>query len=161
MRAGAWAKGEASGAGTGFSSHMSLVLWDKGLMGKAFDPETGLVSGPVTAAYPALLCPGRLIQPRGQAGGHRPRASTAADATDGWPAGCLPSRTTATWGLWRLHHGGRCLAQAALVGRWLGQVRGLEVKVAAGCKTLQHALVPSQRSCSTRQPCWQLHRAQA
>ncbi|MBZ3883429.1 CUGBP Elav-like family member 6 [Sciurus carolinensis] len=54
VRAGAWAKGEVSGVGMGFSSYMCSVPWAKGLMGKALDPESGLGSGPVTAAYPAL-----------------------------------------------------------------------------------------------------------
>uniref|UniRef100_A0A671F0E2 CUGBP Elav-like family member 6 n=1 Tax=Rhinolophus ferrumequinum TaxID=59479 RepID=A0A671F0E2_RHIFE len=47
---------------------------------------------------------GRLIQPRGQAGGHRPGARAEADAADGGPVGCLPPGTTAAWGLRSLHH---------------------------------------------------------
>nr|XP_019591545.1 PREDICTED: CUGBP Elav-like family member 6 isoform X5 [Rhinolophus sinicus] len=47
---------------------------------------------------------GRLIQPRGQAGGHRPGARAEADAADGGPVGCLPPGATAARGLRSLHH---------------------------------------------------------
>lgn len=58
---------------------------------------------------PPLSYPGRLVQPRGQAGRHGPRARTAADAANGRPAGRLPPGAAAARGLRSLYHRGRCL----------------------------------------------------
>ncbi|XP_036866004.2 CUGBP Elav-like family member 6 isoform X3 [Manis javanica] len=62
---------------------------------------------------PSLPYPGRLLQPRGQAGGHGPGARAASHAANGRPAGRVPPGAAAARGLRGLHHGGRCPAPAA------------------------------------------------
>lgn len=91
--------------GTGSSSPHAISAPGKGLMREALGPRPGLGSGPATR--PPLPYPGRLIQPRSQAGGHGPGARAASDAADGRPAGRLPPSAVAAWGLRCIHHGGR------------------------------------------------------
>lgn len=113
-------------------------------------------SGSVQVTTP-FFCPGRLIQPGGEAGRHRPGARAAEDAANGWPVGCLSSSATASRGLWRLHHCGRCLpASGPRVSRtWLRVGRSGSYQP---LRPLQMPFFLPPRSCNTRQHCWRRRR---